>query len=103
MTAQTALDARRKQYGSDDPRTLESMTQVGWILSHQGQGVAAQQIDREALERQRRKLGEHDDRMLETMRQLAIIDGMLGDHAEEKKLLQQIGAIRAGRVAPKSP
>ena len=92
-TAQTALDARRKQYGSDDPRTLESMAQLGWILSHQGQGVAAQRIDREALERLRRKLGDHDDRTMETMRQLAVIDGMLGDHEEEKKLLQQIAAV----------
>jgi hypothetical protein len=89
-TAQTALAARRQLYGPDDPRTLESMTQLGWILSHQGQGVEAQRIDREALERQRRKLGDHDEQTLDTMRQLAIIDGMLGDHEEEKKLLQQI-------------
>jgi hypothetical protein len=95
-TAQTALDTRRKLYGSDDPRTLESMAQLGWILSHQGQGSAAQRMDRDALERQRRKLGDHDPQTLETMRELAIIDGMLGDHEEEKKLLQQIAAIRAG-------
>jgi hypothetical protein len=53
-------------------------------------------MDRDALERQRRKLGDHDPQTLETMRELAIIDGMLGDHEEEKKLLQQIAAIRAG-------
>jgi hypothetical protein len=96
-TAQIALDARRKLYGSDDPRTLESMAQVGWILSHQGQGVEAQRIDREALKRQRRALGVSNEQTLETMRQLAMIDGMLGDHEEEKELLQQLAAIRPGR------
>ena len=95
-TAQIALDTRRKLYGPEDPRTLESMAQLGWILSHQGQGAAAQRVDREALEGQRRKLGEHDEQTLETMRQLATIDGMLGDHEEEKSLLQRIAAIRGG-------
>jgi eukaryotic-like serine/threonine-protein kinase len=93
-TAQMALDARRKLYGPDDPRTLESMAQLGWILGHQGQGIEAQRIDRETLERQRRKLGDDNEQTLRTMRQLAIIDGMLGDHEEQKRLLQQIAATR---------
>ena len=102
-TAQTALDARRKLFGPDDRRTLESTAQLGWILGHQGQGADAQRIERDTLDREMRLLGADSEQTLETMRQLAVIDGTLGDHAEEQRLLQQIINIRAQRRDPKAP
>jgi len=102
-SAQTALDTRAKVFGPDDPRTLESTAQLGWILAHQGQGAQAQRIERDALGRETRLLGADSDQTLQTMRQLAIIDGMLGDHAEEQRLLRQIADIRGQRRDPNAP
>lgn len=96
-TAQIALQARRKLYGNDDRRTLESTAQLGWILGHQGQGAEAQRMQRDTLEREQRVLGVDSESTLETMRQLAIIDRSLGDHAEEQRLLQQAANIEARR------
>ena len=96
-TAQIALDARRKLFGADDPRTLESTAQLGWILARQGQSSDAQKMERDTLERQLRVLGADSDQTLETMQQLAVIDRTLGDHEEEQKLLKRIAAVRAQR------
>jgi Tetratricopeptide repeat len=101
--AQIALDARRKLYGADDPRTLESTAQLGWILGRQGQGSEAQRMERDTLERQLRVLGGDSEQTLETMRQLALIDRTLGDHEEEQKLLRQIATARARRRDPQAP
>lgn len=102
-TAQTALDTRRKLYGPDDRRTLESTAQLGWILGHQGQGAEAQRIERDTLDREERLLGADSDQALETMRQLAVIDGTLGDHVEEQRLLRRMASIRAQRRDPNAP
>jgi tetratricopeptide (TPR) repeat protein len=100
--AQVALDARRRLYGADDPRTLESTAQLGWILARQGQGTAAQRMERDTLERQLRVHGADSEQTLETMQQLAVIDRTLGDHEEEQKLLQQVAAMRARRLDTKA-
>jgi hypothetical protein len=42
--AQLALDTRRKLYGAEDPRTLESTARLGWILVRQGQGTEGQRL-----------------------------------------------------------
>jgi Tetratricopeptide repeat len=96
-TAQIARDARRELFGADDPRTLESMAQLGWILARQGQSVEAQRMERDTLDRQLRVLGADSEQTLETMQQLALIDRTLGDHDEEQKLLKQVAGMRAQR------
>lgn len=96
-TAQLALDARRKLYGTEDPRTLESTAQLGWILARQGQSTEAQKMERDTLKQQLRVLGTDNEQTLETMQQLAVIDKTLGDHEEEQKLLEQVATMRAQR------
>jgi hypothetical protein len=95
QAAHTALETRRMLHGPDDPSTLESMAQMGWILGFQGQSAEAQRMERDALSRELRVLGPENAQTLETMHKLAVIDGTVGDHAEEQKLRHEIEVIRA--------
>ena len=36
--------------GPDDPKTLESMTQLGWILNREGHYAEAEKLERQALD-----------------------------------------------------
>jgi eukaryotic-like serine/threonine-protein kinase len=84
--AKRALDARLSFLGSDDPKTLESMTQLGWILAREGHDAEAEKLERQALAGERRILGPEDPLTLETMDRLAIILQHQGHYDEEEKL-----------------
>jgi eukaryotic-like serine/threonine-protein kinase len=58
--AKRALDARTSLLGPDDPRTLESMTLMGWILDREGSEAEAEKMERQALAGERRILGPED-------------------------------------------
>lgn len=64
--AKSAFDSRTRLLGPDDPKTLESMTQLGWILSRQGHYPEAEKMEREALAGERRVLGPENPLALET-------------------------------------
>jgi eukaryotic-like serine/threonine-protein kinase len=81
-TAQYAFDLRLKLHGPDDPATLESMAQLGWILDQQGNGAEAERLEREALARERHVLPPANALTLETMHKLARILTAEG-HADE--------------------
>jgi non-specific serine/threonine protein kinase/serine/threonine-protein kinase len=55
--AKSAFDSRMRLLGPDDPKTLESMTQLGWVLSREGHYPEAEKLEREALAGERRVLG----------------------------------------------
>ena len=59
--------------GPDDPKTLESMAQLGWILNREGHYAEAEKMERQALAGERRILGPEDPLTLETMDHLAVI------------------------------
>ena len=96
--AESALETRRRMLGKDDPATLESMTQVGWILDREGKDSDAEKVTRDALEREGRVLGSEDPRTLDAIENLAVIEEKQGRYADEEKLLRQLLAIQNRRL-----
>jgi non-specific serine/threonine protein kinase/serine/threonine-protein kinase len=76
--AKSALDSRLTLLGPDNPKTLESMTQMGWILEKEGHYAEAEKLERQALAGERRILGPGDPLMLETLGDLSFV--VLGQH-----------------------
>jgi eukaryotic-like serine/threonine-protein kinase len=92
--AQKALVARQKLYGPDDPRTLDSMTQLGDLLDREGHHDQAEKIEEQALAAERRVLGEDNKQTLDTLNLLVISVGFQGRAAEAEKLdREQIAAL----------
>jgi eukaryotic-like serine/threonine-protein kinase len=100
--AKRALDARSSLFGPDDRRTLESMTQLGWILDREGHDAEAEKLERQALVREGRILGPEDPLTLETMDHLAVILENQGHYDEEEKLERQVIEIETRRLGPES-
>ena len=88
--SQRALDVRLSSLGPDDPKTLESMARLGWILSREGKNAEAEKLERLALERELRVLGVAAPLTLETMDHLAVIEQAQGRLEEEEKLEREV-------------
>jgi eukaryotic-like serine/threonine-protein kinase len=100
--AKRALDSRLSLLGPDDPKTLESMAQLGWILDHQGQYAEADKLEREALAGERRALGSGDPLTLETMGHLAFVLEEQGRFAEGEKLAREAVEVGTRTQGPES-
>ncbi|MGB6690666.1 MAG: serine/threonine-protein kinase [Terracidiphilus sp.] len=100
--AQRALDIRRKTYGPDDPKTLESMTQVGDILEQEGHYDEAEKLDRQTLATERRILGNEDPQTLDTMKALAFVTGFEGHLDEAEKLDREQVEILTRKLGPEN-
>jgi serine/threonine protein kinase/tetratricopeptide (TPR) repeat protein len=100
--AKRALDARRSLLGADDPKTLESMGQLGWILNREGQYAEAEKLERQALVNERRILGPDDPLTIETMGHLAFIVQGTGHFDEGERLARDVIAGAARRLGPES-
>ena len=100
--AQSSLDARMKLLGPDDPKTLESMTLLGWILISEGHAAEAEKVEREAMERERRVLGPEAPLTLESMDRLAVAVQDEGRYEEEEKLERQVIEIATRTLGPES-
>jgi non-specific serine/threonine protein kinase/serine/threonine-protein kinase len=98
--AEAALDARTSLLGRDDPRTLESMTLMGWILDKEGSEAGAEKMERQALAGERRVLGPEDPLTLRTEDDLAIILLHGGHYAEEEKLEREAIGIETRVLGP---
>jgi serine/threonine protein kinase/tetratricopeptide (TPR) repeat protein len=83
--AQRTLEARRRRYGTDDPRTLESMSLLGNILGRQGKRGEAEKLTADTLAALRRSVGSDAPLTLETTNNLVTI-------------LEQEGQYRAGEA-----
>ncbi|HTS26943.1 MAG TPA: serine/threonine-protein kinase [Bryobacteraceae bacterium] len=92
--ARRALDTRRSLLGPDDRKTLESVSQLAFILDKEGRDAEAEKLARQALAGERRVLGSEDPLTLETMDSLAIILQHLGHYDEEERLERE--AIQEG-------
>jgi non-specific serine/threonine protein kinase/serine/threonine-protein kinase len=92
--AKRALDSRLSLLGPDDPKTLESMTQLGLILDLRGQYAEADKLERQALAVERRVLKAGDPLTLETMGHLAFVAQEQGHFDEAEKLERE--AIEVG-------
>jgi eukaryotic-like serine/threonine-protein kinase len=95
--AKQALDARSSLLGINDPKTLSSMSLLGWILTRERHDVEAEKIDRQALEAESRMLAPGDALTLETMDHLAVTVQHLGRYEEAVKLEREVvmSAVRS--------
>jgi serine/threonine protein kinase len=100
--AQRALDARLSLHGADDPKTLESMTQLGLILHMEGHDAEAEPLDRRALADERRVLGSDNPLTLETADDLAMVLNPLGRYPEAEKLAREVVDSATRRLGPES-
>jgi tetratricopeptide (TPR) repeat protein len=100
--AQRALDARLSLLGPDHQKTLESMTQLGWILSREGRFDDAEKMERQALVGERRTLGPENPLTLETMDHLAVILQNQGHYDEEEKLEREVIEVSTRILGPES-
>jgi eukaryotic-like serine/threonine-protein kinase len=99
----SALESRRHLLGAKDRKTLESMTQLGWILDREGHDDEAEKLIRQTIDQARRVLGPEDPVTLEAMDRLAVILEGQGHFEEEDKLLRQLIEIRSRRFGPEDP
>jgi serine/threonine protein kinase/tetratricopeptide (TPR) repeat protein len=100
--AQRALDARLNLLGPDDPKTLESMTQLGLILFRDGHYPEGEKLEQQALAGERRILGPEDPLTLQTMANLAYIVQGLGNFDVGEKLAREVVEIETRRLGPES-
>jgi serine/threonine protein kinase len=100
--AQRALDARQSLHGANDPKTLESMTQLGLILHMEGHDADAEPLDRRALADERRVLGSDDPLTLETADDLAMVLTPLGRFPEAEKLVREVVDSSTQRLGSES-
>jgi eukaryotic-like serine/threonine-protein kinase len=100
--AKRALDARQNLLGPDDPKTLESMTQLGFILDREGHYADAEKLEREALARERKILGPEDLLTLETMDHLAVTLEDDGHYDEAENLARQVIQVDTRKLGPES-
>jgi eukaryotic-like serine/threonine-protein kinase len=101
--AKAALDARTSLLGRDDPRTLESMTLMGWILDKEGSEAEAEKMERQALAGERRILGAEDPLTLQTEDDLALILLHGGHYGEEEKLEREAIGIETRVLGQDNP
>jgi serine/threonine protein kinase len=98
--AATALRTRNQLLGPENPKTLESMNQVGWILDREGHDSEAEKLTYHALETERRVLGPEDPLSLEALSNLAIIVGKEGHYQQEEQLQRELLDICNRRLGP---
>ncbi|MGA3092127.1 MAG: tetratricopeptide repeat protein [Terriglobales bacterium] len=98
--AEHALENRKRAFGPRDRRTLESMTQLGWILDREGRDADAERLIRQTVDLQRSVLGPEDVLTLETADNLGMVLERQGHFAEEEKLEREIIATRTRKLGP---
>ncbi len=100
--AKVALDNRMTKLGPNDPQTLESMSQLGWILVRQGHYDDAEKLLRQALTSEQHVLGAEDQHTLETMDYLAVDQGYQGHYAEEEELEREVIKVGTPGLGPEN-
>jgi serine/threonine protein kinase len=96
--AKSAYDARSSRLGPDDPKTLESMAQLGWILDREGHADAAEALERRALAASARALGNDAALTLEATDHLAVILEDQGHYDAAEKLARQAVEVAARKM-----
>ncbi|HZQ70453.1 MAG TPA: serine/threonine-protein kinase [Terriglobales bacterium] len=100
--ASAALATRQRRYGPENPKTLRSQTQLGWILDREGHDSEAEKLTRATLATQRRVLGAEDPLTLETMDYLSVILEKEGQYKEAVTLQRDLVEMRSRVFGPES-
>ena len=101
--AKSAFDSRSSLLGPNDPKTLDSLTLMGWILDREGHDIEAEKLERQALDQETRILGAEDALTLETMDHLAVIEEGQGHFEEEERLERQVVQVSTRRLGQNNP
>jgi len=101
--AQQALDLRLRLNGSADPKTLESMSLLGWILSRERHDADAEKLERQALAGEQKVLGAEDPETLRTKDYLAITLQHQGHGEQAEPLEREVVDVATSRLGPENP
>jgi eukaryotic-like serine/threonine-protein kinase len=97
-----ALDARLAILGPDDPNTLMSMTQLGYILNREGHYADAEHLARQALVAARRIYGPENQETAGVATHLAAILLAQGHYDEGEKLEREVVEIQTRSLGPEN-
>jgi eukaryotic-like serine/threonine-protein kinase len=100
--AQSALDSRRRLLGPEDPKTLESLQQIGNILFLEGHSAQAEDSLRRTLQLQIEVLGPDHVHVLETKDTLVNILVSKGRFSEAETLGRQTVAVETRTLGPRN-
>ena len=100
--AKSALDSRSQLLGPNDPKTLESMAQLGWIISSEGHYYEAEKLERQALAGARRILGSNNPLTIEATENLAGTLDEQGHFDEVEKLERGVIETATRTLGPDS-
>jgi serine/threonine protein kinase/Tfp pilus assembly protein PilF len=97
------VEDRRKTLGPDHPKTLEAMSQMGWILYREGREAEAERLTRTTIDAQSRALGPDDPATLESKDHLVSILISQAHYAEVEKLARELIAASSRTLGPENP
>lgn len=98
-----SLEIRQAQFGDEDPRTLKSMVQLGWIAKEQGDYSEAEALESRALDIQRRTLGPTNRDTLSSMSNLASTYLNQGKYKQAESVDSQTLEIRKRMFGSEQP
>jgi tetratricopeptide (TPR) repeat protein len=101
--AKRALHARQRLLGPDDPKTLESMTQLGGILEDEGRYPEAEKLENQALAAEQRVLGPEAPLTIQTIDTIAVILEDEGHYDKAEKLDRQVIELESRKMGPDDP
>jgi non-specific serine/threonine protein kinase/serine/threonine-protein kinase len=97
------LEDRQSTLGANHPKTLEAMSQMGWVLYHEGSDAEAELLFRNTIDAQSRVLGPDHPSTLKTKDHLAWIFFRQAHYAEMEKLERELVAISSRKLGPENP
>jgi serine/threonine protein kinase len=97
------VEDRRRTLGPDNPKTLDAMTRMGWILYLEGRDAEAERSLRETIAIQTRVLGPDDPSTLIARDHLARILMRQAHYAEAEKIERDLIAISGRKPGSENP
>jgi serine/threonine protein kinase/tetratricopeptide (TPR) repeat protein len=98
-----ALELRRRVLGSQDVKTLKTLTSLGRVAFQQGKYAEAEALESQALDAQRRVLGSEHPDTLASMNSLAAVYEEEGKYAQAEGLDTQILETQKRVLGPEHP
>ncbi len=97
------LQSRQREFGPKDPRTLESMTKMGSILSREGRDVEAENFLRNTIDTQTSVLGPDNVLTLQSQEELAVLLEHQAHYVEAEKLERTVIAAKVRKLGSEDP
>lgn len=98
-----ALATRSERLGNQDPSTLETMTELGFLEQNRGRLAEAEALYRTTLERREVALGPRDPKTLDSMNNLAVILEAQGKLADAEPLYRKALRLRRAVLGDRHP